>query len=77
MVKSKEEGQDQESILSSTTTDTGYHMVSDNNTRRHHIQENQEVSPFPADDHKAEMNRQESMTDTFSSAHFDLNGWFV
>ena len=37
---------------------------SDKNRRKHHIQENQEVSPFPAGDHKAAMNRQESMTNT-------------
>ena len=35
---------------------------SDKNTIKHHIQESQEVSPFPAGDHKAEMNRKESMT---------------
>ena len=34
---------------------------SDKNTRKHHLQESQEVSPFPAVDHKAAMNRQESM----------------
>ena len=34
------------------------------NTRKHHIQESQEVSPFPAGDHKAAMNRQDCMTDT-------------
>ena len=27
------------------------------------MQETQEASPFPADDHKAAMNRQDSMTD--------------
>ena len=37
---------------------------SDKNTRKHHIQESQEVSHFPAGDHKAAMNRQGSMTDT-------------
>ena len=37
---------------------------SDKNTRKHHIQENQEVSPFPADDHKAALNKQESMANT-------------
>ena len=31
----------------------------DKNTRKHHTQE---VSPFPAGDHKAAMNRQECMT---------------
>ena len=32
------------------------------NTRKHHIQESQEVSPFPAGDHKAARNRQDRMT---------------
>ena len=31
---------------------------SDKNTIKRHIQERQEVSPFPAGDHKAAMNRQ-------------------
>ena len=31
-------------------------------TRKNQIQESQGVSPFPADDHNAVMNRQESMT---------------
>ena len=34
----------------------------DKNNRKHHTQESQEVSPFPASDLKAAMNRQESMT---------------
>ena len=34
------------------------------NTRKHHMQESQEVSPFPAGGHWAAMNRQESMTIT-------------
>ena len=38
--------------------------VCDINTRKQHIQENQEVSPFLAGDHKAAMNRQDSTTDT-------------
>ena len=37
---------------------------SDKNTRKHHIQESQEVTPFPAGDYKAAMNRQDSMADT-------------
>ena len=37
---------------------------SDKNTRKHYIRESQEVSPFQAGDHKAAMNRQDSMTDT-------------
>ena len=35
---------------------------SDKNTRKRHIQESQEVSPFPTGDHKASRNRQDSMT---------------
>ena len=31
---------------------------SDKNTRKHHIQQSQGVSPFPAGDHRAAMNRQ-------------------
>ena len=40
-------------------------MESKKNSRKHHIhvQESQEVSPFIADDHKAAINRQDSMTD--------------
>ena len=33
---------------------------SDKKTRKHHIQDSQEVSPFPAGDHKAARNRQTS-----------------
>ena len=35
---------------------------SDENTRKYHKLESQEVSPFPAGDHKAARNRQDSMT---------------
>ena len=49
----KQEGKDQDSIQSSTTPDPGLRMgKSDKNTRKHHIQESQEVSPFPIGDHK-------------------------
>ena len=34
---------------------------SDRNTRKHHSQESQDVSPFPAGDHKAARNRQDSI----------------
>ena len=37
---------------------------SDKNTKKHHIQKSQEVSPSPAGDHKAARNRQDSMTKT-------------
>ena len=35
---------------------------SDKNTRKHHTQKSLDVSPFPAGDHKAARNRQDSMT---------------
>ena len=37
---------------------------SDKNTIKRHTQESQEVSSFSTGDHKATMNRQESMTNT-------------
>ena len=42
------------------TSNTTWESVK--NTWKHHIQESQEVSPSPEVDHKAAMNRQESMT---------------
>ena len=53
---SKKDGKDQGSIQLSTTPDLGHQWESDNVTIRHH-NENQEVSPFPADDHKASTDR--------------------
>ena len=37
---------------------------SDKYIQKHQLQESQDVSPFPAGDHKAAMNRRENMTDT-------------
>ena len=37
---------------------------SDKNTSKHDIQESKELCPLPVADHKAAMNRQNSMTDT-------------
>ena len=54
-----EEGKDQESIQSNTTLDQDTTWKSHKNTRKHHIQESQEVSLFPAGDH-----RQDNMTNT-------------
>ena len=34
---------------------------SDKNTRKHHTKESQEVKPFPAGNHKASKNRQDSI----------------
>ena len=57
----KEEGKDQEPIQSSTTPDPRDHIwESDNNTRKDNPQESQEVSPFPAGDHRTAKNRQDS-----------------
>ena len=53
---------DRESIQSGTTPDPGHHMESDKTPIKHHTQEGQEVSPSQAGDHKATLNRQESMT---------------
>ena len=39
---------DQESIQPSTAPDPGHHMGKWQNTIKHHIQESQEFSPFPA-----------------------------
>ena len=57
--KSWEEGKDQESIQSPhLTKDTTWE--SNKNTIKHHTQESQEDSSFPAGDHKATMNRQKT-----------------
>ena len=64
MTVSKKADKDQESIQSSTTPDPGHHM---GKRRKHHKQESpHEVSPFPADDHKAARNRQDSITKTIT-----------
>ena len=55
----KEEGRDQESIQSSTTPYPGYHK---GNCQENIKYKSQEVSPFPAGDHKAVRNRQDSTT---------------
>ena len=47
---------DQESIQSSTTPDPGYQWESDKLTADT-TNKSQEVSPFPAGDHKAHINR--------------------
>ena len=62
--KSKKEGKDKKLIQKSPhlTQDTTWE--SNEITIKHHTQESQEVSPFPAGDHKATMNRQENMTNT-------------
>ena len=57
--ESLKEGKDQESIQSSTTPDNGYQWESDNVTiiQLYITNESQEVSPFPASDHKTSTNR--------------------
>ena len=54
--KSKLGCKDQETIQSSTTADPGYQGESDKLTADT-TNESQEVSPFPAGDHKAHINR--------------------
>ena len=54
--KSKKADKDKESIQSSTKPDPGYQWESNKLTIRHH-KKSQEVSPFPAGDHKATINR--------------------
>ena len=56
LVQSKQGCKDQESIQSSTTPDQGYQWESDKLTVDT-TNESQEVSPFPAGDHKAHINR--------------------
>ena len=53
---SKQGRKDQESIQSSTTPDPGYQWESDKLTEDT-TNESQEVSPFPAGDHEAHINR--------------------
>ena len=59
----KKGGKDQELIQPRTTLGPGHPIKSDESTIKHHIQESQEVSPFPVGDHKTVINRrQDSMT---------------
>ena len=62
-LQSKEEGNDQESIQSSTLA-RDIAWESDKNTRKHQKQESQEVSIFPTDDHKAARSIHGSMAKT-------------
>ena len=54
--ESKKEDRDQESIQSSTTPDQGYHGKV-TTSQLEITNESQEISPFPAGDHKASTNR--------------------
>ena len=54
-LQSKKESKDQESIQSSTTPDPGYQW--ETMSQLDIPNESQEVSPFPAGDHKASTNR--------------------
>ena len=56
LTQSKKGCKDQESIQSSTTPDPGYQWESDKLTEDT-TNESQEVSPFPAGDHEAHINR--------------------
>ena len=51
-------------MQSRTTPDPGHYIGKrQKKQKKHRTQEKQEVSPLPAGDDKAAMNRQESMTD--------------
>ena len=62
--QSKEEGQDQDSIQSSTILDARHRMGKWKNTTKRHTHERQKVSAFPAGDHKAVRHRQDNVTNT-------------
>ena len=55
-MQGKKEGKDRESIQSSSTSDQGYHG-NVTHTQLNVANENQEVSHFPAGDHKASIYR--------------------
>ena len=59
-IKNREEGKDQISIHKSSTVPETYGKV----TKTMLTQGSQEASPFLAGDHKAAMNRQDSITKT-------------
>ena len=59
---SKKDGKDQETIQSSTTPNTPHGKVTKNTINI--TNKSQEISPFPAGDHKAAMSRIESMRNT-------------
>ena len=65
--KSKKSGKDQETILSSATSDTGYHMG------KQQKYNDQEVCPLPLGDHKAAMNRRESVRNKRHTQKKNLN----
>ena len=61
---SKKGGNYQESKQSCTTPEPGYHVGKGQKQIKNAFTVCQEVSPFTAGDHKAGMNRHESMTNT-------------
>ena len=62
-LKKSKEGQDQESIQSSTTPDRRHHIETDKITKQH-TKVGQDRSALSAGDHKAARNRQDSTTKT-------------
>ena len=57
-VKTRNRYNQVQNLTQDNTWESGY------NKRKHHIQESQEASPFPAGGHMAAMDRQVSMKDT-------------
>ena len=75
---SKKEGKDQESIQSSTTPDPGYKWESNKLRAQLDItKEIQEVSPFPAGDHKASINRRARKFEKGSLTAWALYAYFL
>ena len=63
--KSKKDGKDQERIQSSITSEPGYHKGKKQKyNKHHHHQQEPRDQPFPADDHKAAMDRRKTMGNT-------------
>ena len=50
---------------------------SDKNIVKHHTQESQEVSPFPAGDHKATRNRKDNMAKTNTKISSVTQVWHI
>ena len=66
---------DQESIQSSTTPDPGYQRESDKLTEDT-TNESQEVSPFPAGDHEAHINRRaQNIANTRQNKNIKVPPW--
>ena len=69
--KSRDKGKDRESMQSIPYLMRNTNWKTGKNARKHSTQEEQEVSPFPAGDHKMARNRQDSKTIELNTANSD------